>query len=41
MNCEDCGSSDTMVFAGEYYPEDDYQEPDMLECMDCGHAEML
>jgi predicted RNA-binding Zn-ribbon protein involved in translation (DUF1610 family) len=35
MNCPKCGAEDMILHPGESY--DDYIEPDMYSCPDCGH----
>lgn len=37
MNCPKCGAADMILYPGEFYEEDGYQEPDMFSCPDCGH----
>lgn len=41
MDCQECGETDMIFLPGEFYPEDDYQEPDAYECPECGHFEVL
>lgn len=41
MGCPECGEREMALYAGEYYPEDDYQEPDVYECVECGHTEVI
>lgn len=39
--CPRCGEWGLIFYAGEWFKEDDYQEPDTLECPDCGYTEVV
>lgn len=42
MDCPVCGEPDMIFWEGEEDPEPDgYDEPDMYECPECGHTEVL
>ncbi|UVG34070.1 hypothetical protein SEA_DEJAVU_15 [Microbacterium Phage DejaVu] len=40
MDCPVCGEPDMIFYAGQWYEDDNYREPDMYECTECGHAEL-
>lgn len=40
MHCPECGEPEMIFYPGEYDPEEDYREPDVRECWECGYVEV-
>lgn len=39
--CPICGEPDLILYRGEWFEEDGYQEPDACVCAECGYTEVL
>lgn len=40
MDCPSCGEPDMIFYPGGTDPDDDYPEPDVYGCPDCGYEEV-